>query len=94
MNNIVFNQILHLVGMGYTVNLSKDTERLPSQVLKIELSKGEFSHVETVDMATGKTLAIKNIAGVTVDYTIYKALLKAEDELEYKMTGGSANESE
>ena len=78
-DNIVFNQILFLVGKGYTVNLSKASEFDIPAVLRIELSKGEHHHVELVDISI-KTIAARK---VTTDYVISRALTKAEWELDY-----------
>lgn len=78
-DNIVFNQILHLVGKGYTVKLNKAETFKPAQVLRIELSKGEHHHVELVDISI-KTIAARK---VTTDYVISRALTKAEWELDY-----------
>lgn len=78
-DNIAFNQILDLVGKGYTVNLSKANESCSPALLRIELSKGEHHHVELVDISI-KTIAARK---VTTDYVISRALIKAEWELDY-----------
>lgn len=78
-DHIVFNQILHLVGKGYTVNLSKVNESYSPAILRIDLSKDEHHHVELVDISI-KTIAARN---VTTDYVISSALSKAEWELDY-----------
>ena len=77
-DNIVFNQILFLVGCGYTVKLSRAEEFRPSAVLRLELSKGDCHHVEMVDISVDRTKATGN---VSTDYLISRALSKAEWEL-------------
>jgi hypothetical protein len=76
---IVFNQILHLVGKGYTLKLEKASEFDIPRVLRIELSKGEHHHVELIDISV-KTMAVSK---VSTDYLISRALSKAEWELDY-----------
>ena len=77
-DNIVFNQILFLVGCGYTVKLSRAEEFRPSAVLRLELSKGDHHHVEMVDISVDRAKATAN---VSTDYLISRALSKAEWEL-------------
>ena len=78
-DNIVFNQILFLVGCGYTVKLSRAEEFRPSAVLRLELSKGDHHHVEMVDISVRRDK--KHHMDVSTDYLISRALTKAEWEL-------------
>ena len=78
MENIVFNQILHLVGKGYSVNFSKAEEFRPAQMLRIIMSKGDHHHMELVDM-THSTAIHRNISA---DYLISRALTRSEWELD------------
>lgn len=81
MGEVVFQQILFLIGKGYRVDFSKAGEFQPAQVLRIVLSKGEHHHMECVDISIGKDT--KHHRDVTVDYLISRALSRAEYELEY-----------
>lgn len=82
MGGIVFNQILHLVGCGYTVELSKSDTHDSSRVLRIELRDGEYRHAEFVDM-TGQA---------NTEYFISRALSRARDELDYYIKNMEENE--
>jgi hypothetical protein len=83
MGNVVFQQILHLVGKGYEVNLNKANTFPGRQVLRIELCGGPHHHVEFVDMQDAIQLKVYNSAQENTEYAISRALAKAEHELVY-----------
>ena len=83
MGNVVFQQILHLVGKGYEVNLNKANTLTARQVLRIELCSGPYHQVQFVDMKDASQLKAYGTAQENVEYAISRALTKAEYELEY-----------
>ncbi len=83
MGNVVFQQILHLVGKGYTVDLSKANINPGRQTLRIELCKPPHRHVEFVDMKDAAQLKVYESAQENVEYAISHALSIAENELDY-----------
>ena len=88
MENIVFNQILHLVGKGYSVNFSKAEEFRPTQMLRIIMSKGDHHHMEMVDMTYEK----RNQPNLSVNYLISRALTRSEWELDNYIEQENNNE--
>jgi hypothetical protein len=83
MGNVVFQQILHLVGKGYEVNLNKANTFPGRQVLRIELRSGPHHQVQFVDMKDAAQLKVYDSAQANAEYAISRALTKAEYELEY-----------
>ena len=78
MEHICFNQVLHLVGKGYSVNFSKADDPSGKQILRIIMSKGDHHHMELVDISYEK-LRQRN---TSVDFLISKALALSEWELD------------
>lgn len=84
MGGVVFNQILHLVACGYTVNFSRaDEYGNGNKTLRIELRDGEYRHVEFVDMSVAALSNMYDSAQANTEYFISRALTRARDELDY-----------
>jgi hypothetical protein len=83
MGNVVFQQILHLVGKGYKVNFNKASMFPGRQTLRIELRSGPHYQVQFVDMKDAAQLKAYGTAQENVEYAISRALTKAKYDLEY-----------
>ena len=80
MGQKTFDMLMHLASVGYTVKFSKAYERVPAQVLRIELQKGDNHQVELIDIS----LSSKPWTGFTTDDLVSRGLERARWEFEYE----------
>lgn len=88
MEEDILGQILQLTSSGYTVSFSKVEEYAPSNVLRIELCKGEMHHVELLDIS----IEMSEVLAVKVPYLINRALRRADFYFRYDFEREKKNE--
>ena len=78
MDHICFNQLLYLIGKGYSVNFSKADYLSDKQIIRIIVTKGDHHHMELIDISH-ENLGQRN---TSVDFLISRALTLSEWELD------------